>query len=121
MNALHKLAFGTLVVLVVAYAIIQFYGENILLNVLIGMSVVALLTLAVVRRLIASFLQLVAYLIQGVGYGIETLGGWMVETLQSYKDSLGGFHHSSVPDWSETQQYSEEENVGIDIVREPQH
>ena len=120
MNGFHKAAFGSLLVLVAAYAVIHYYGEDMLLRGLLVVAVLALLTLAFVRKLIATLLQLIALFIEGIGHVIGDAGGWMADKLDDYKRSLSRTEHtSSALDRDELDSHKSEakaEDHGLDIL-----
>ena len=126
MNALQKSVFGGVAVLVAAYVIGHLYGEDILFKGLFVAGAVALLTLAQVRILLASLLQLAAHLIEGVGHGINLFGAWMVDVLDDYKQGQRALNptancRSNVPDWDDEQLQTTDRNEGLDILEPSEH
>ena len=121
MNALQKLLYGGLTAMVVAYGIMRYYGEKPLLIGLYGLVVAALLSLAVVRMLMASLLQMIFVIIRWCCYGIGDFADWLHDKLEDYKVSLSenkdGKARSSVPDWDKFER-QDDSNASLDELME---
>lgn len=100
MNIYQKIAFG--VVAVLALALLA--QDNLIMLIALA-AIVALLTLPTTWKLIFSVLQMVGFLLGGIGHGIGWVGDVIVDWSELRKSNLASpvKKASNVPDWGSSE------------------
>lgn len=117
MNVLQKLAFGSVVLVLLAWMAQQF---NVLVAMIVVMAAVAILTLVTTWKVIFMTLQVIGSAVSGIGHAVGFVGDLAVRWSRQRRVALAKGSDSNVPSWDSSelavsQPYGETADVGVDI------